>query len=52
MNMGEPISFKKGDRIAQCVPAAVNNVKIKMVTEEETVKSERGEAGFGSTGIN
>lgn len=52
MNVGEPISFKKGDRIAQCVPVAVNNVKIKMVTEEETVKSERGEAGFGSTGIN
>lgn len=52
MNVGEPISFKKGDRIAQCVPATVSGLKIKMVTEEETVKSERGEAGFGSTGIN
>jgi dUTP pyrophosphatase len=52
MNVGEPISFKKGDRIAQCIPAAVGMNEIAMVAGDETVKSDRGENGFGSTGIN
>ena len=52
MNMGDDIKFKKGDRIAQCIPAAVGMNEIAMVAGDEAVKSDRGENGFGSTGIN
>ena len=44
MNMGDDIKFKKGDRIAQCIPAAVGMNEIAMVAGDEAVKSD-SEAG-------
>lgn len=45
---GEPFDVKRGERIAQLVPAAVQRAAFAEVTElDETV---RGAGGFGSTG--
>lgn len=44
----EEVSFKKGDRIAQLVIQRVERAEFNEVTE--LPESERGSAGFGSTG--
>lgn len=44
-----PYTIKKGDRIAQMVIG--NSFQIKFNEVEELPKTERGEGGFGSTGI-
>ena len=44
----EPFAVKRGERIAQLVPAAVQRARfVEVETLEETA---RGEGGFGSTG--
>lgn len=50
INFGkEPFAIKRGDRIAQMV---INKVEIAEVIEaEELDNTERGEDGFGSTGL-
>jgi dUTP pyrophosphatase len=49
-NLGsEPFPIKRGDRIAQLVPAAVQRATLSEVTSlNETT---RGAGGFGSTGV-
>jgi dUTP pyrophosphatase len=49
-NLGaEPFEIRRGDRIAQLVPAAVQQARFAEVEElDETV---RGAGGFGSTGV-
>lgn len=50
VNYGEkPFRISHGDRIAQLVIAAYTEVKF--VTASELEVSERGEKGFGSTGV-
>jgi dUTP pyrophosphatase len=45
----EPFEIRRGDRIAQLVPAAVQQARFAEVEElDETV---RGTGGFGSTGV-
>ena len=44
----DPVSFKKGDRIAQLVIQSVERAEFIEVTE--LPDSERGSGGFGSTG--
>ena len=45
---GEPFEVRRGERIAQLVPAAVQQARFAEVAElDETA---RGEGGFGSTG--
>jgi dUTP pyrophosphatase len=46
---GAPFSFVRGDRIAQLVLAPVT--KAEPVEVEELSSTERGENGFGSTGV-
>jgi dUTP pyrophosphatase len=49
-NLGsEPFPIKRGDRIAQLVPAAVQRASIIEVTSLDD--TERGAGGFGSTGV-
>ena len=50
INWGEaPVTFHRGDRIAQMVIAPVTHA---VWVEEETLETtERGEGGFGSTGV-
>lgn len=49
-NMGkEPFEIKKGDRIAQIVVSPV--IQADFLTVEEISATERGENGFGSTGV-
>jgi len=49
VNLGQaPVSFARGDRIAQLVVAPVTRVQI--VLAEELGGTERGSGGFGSTG--
>ena len=46
---GEPFAIKRGDRIAQLVPAAVTRAALTEVSSlDETA---RGQGGFGSTGV-
>ena len=45
----EPISFKKGDRIAQLIIQQVE--KAEFIEVEELPGSGRGSGGFGSTGV-
>lgn len=52
MNFGEDFQVNIGDRIAQCVPMMTHSIPVKMVSKEELVKTDRGNDGFGSTGIN
>ena len=49
-NLGqEPFAIRRGDRIAQLVPAPVQRARFSEVEAlDETV---RGEGGFGSTGL-
>ena len=49
-NLGnEPFVFKVGDRIAQLVIKSYENVTL--VQKEQLAESERGNGGFGSTGV-
>jgi dUTP pyrophosphatase len=52
VNLGsEPYRIEPGDRIAQLVVAPVTHVRTELVTSIDALGStERGEAGFGSTG--
>lgn len=45
----QPVKITTGDRIAQLVFAPVTRVDFEVV--EELGKTERGEGGFGSTGV-
>jgi dUTP pyrophosphatase len=45
---GEPFPIRRGDRIAQLVPAAVTLAEFDEV--EELCETARGAGGFGSTG--
>lgn len=52
-NLGrEPLSFKQGERIAQCVvvPHLSGTTAVEEVTLDDLGSSERGAGGFGSTG--
>lgn len=40
---------KRGDRVAQLVIEVISTPEVKVV--EELSKTERGEGGFGSTGV-
>jgi dUTP pyrophosphatase len=49
-NLGaEPFEIRRGDRIAQLVPAAVQQARFSEV--EELDDTARGAGGFGSTGV-
>lgn len=48
LDPNEDVSFKKGDRIAQLVIQRVE--RAEFIEVAELPKSERGSAGFGSTG--
>ena len=49
-NLGsDPFEIKRGDRIAQLVPAPVQRATLTEVTRLD--ETERGHGGFGSTGI-
>jgi len=49
-NLGSvPVTIKRGDRIAQLVIAPVSRAQFDVV--EELPDSERGNGGFGSTGV-
>jgi dUTP diphosphatase len=49
VNLGQqPVSFARGDRIAQLVIAPVTRVDVELV--DELAGSHRGGGGFGSTG--
>lgn len=50
-NSSYPIYIEPGMRIAQMVCNQVPRMKWKQVTKEELSRTERGEGGFGSTGI-
>ena len=45
----EPFEIKKGDRIAQIVIAQA--VQAEIVETSEVASSDRGDGGFGSTGV-
>jgi dUTP pyrophosphatase len=45
---GEPFPIRRGDRIAQLVPAPV--LRTKLIEVAELDATERGAGGFGSTG--
>jgi dUTP pyrophosphatase len=47
-DLREPISFKKGDRIAQLVIQKVE--RAEFIEVDSLPGTERGEGGFGSTG--
>ena len=46
----EHVVFEKGDRIAQISVFAVNSARWRQVSEVDTA-TERGNSGFGSTGV-
>jgi dUTP pyrophosphatase len=49
VNLGqEPVSFARGERIAQLVVAPVTHARIELA--DELADSKRGTGGFGSTG--
>lgn len=49
-NLGsKPVLINRGDRIAQMVVAPVSRAEFEVV--EELPSSERGDGGFGSTGV-
>ena len=51
-NLGdEPFPIARGDRIAQLVPARVERAAFTVVATLDTADTERGDGGFGSTGI-
>lgn len=48
----EAFTIERGDRIAQLIVAPVTQVEIDVVDDETTLGgTERGEGGFGSTGV-
>jgi len=47
----EPVTFSRGERIAQLVIAPVAHVSVVLCVEDELEPTLRGESGFGSTGI-
>lgn len=50
-NLGkEPVTFKKGDRVAQIILEKISMVEPREVDLQELNESERGVGGFGSTG--
>ncbi len=50
VNLGsDPITIKRGDRIAQLLVSPVT--RASFVESESLTASERGEGGFGSTGV-
>jgi len=49
-NKENPITIHRGDKIAQMVIQRIPEVSLKFVDSVET-ETERGEAGFGSTGL-
>lgn len=50
INLGStPVDIKRGDRVAQLVIAPVT--KVKLVEVSSLDDSERGDGGFGSTGV-
>lgn len=52
-NLGkEPVTFSKGDRVAQIILEKISMVEPREVDLEDLKVSERGTAGFGSTGSN
>ena len=47
-----PVQLRRGDRIAQLIVAPVTHVEIETVQGEAALGgTERGEGGFGSTGV-
>lgn len=48
----QPLSFKRGDRIAQCVvlPHLPGTASVEVSSLDELGATERGSGGFGSTG--
>ncbi len=51
VNLGsEPFVIEKGDRVAQLVICQYK--RVELVEVEEIADSQRGEGGFGSTGVN
>lgn len=52
INLGqEPVTLRRGDRIAQLVIAPVLKVHWEEVSAKSLTQTKRGEGGFGSTGI-
>lgn len=50
-NLGtEPVTIKKGDRVAQILFHFIEDVRWIEVDEIESINGERGASGFGSTG--
>lgn len=51
VNLGEePVTVRRGDRIAQLVLAPV--ARVEVVEVEHTTPTARGDGGFGSTGVD
>ena len=52
INLGqEPVTLRRGDRIAQLVVAPVLKIRWEEVSENSLPQTKRGEGGFGSTGV-
>lgn len=47
----ESFTVKKGDRIAQLIIEVIKTPPVKVITESELMMTQRGENGFGSTGV-
>jgi dUTP pyrophosphatase len=50
-NSDEPFKVSPGDRIAQLIIEKIYNVDFTEVPYAELTKTERGDGGFGSTGV-
>jgi len=51
VNLGHyPVTFRRGDRIAQFVIAPVNRAMVAVETDLDD--TERGSGGYGSTGLS
>ena len=50
-NSDEPFNVRPGDRIAQLIIEKIYNVDFTEVPYAELTKTERGDGGFGSTGV-
>lgn len=50
-NSNNPFTISVGDRIAQLVLEKIYNTTFEQVNESDLNQSERGEGGFGSTGM-
>ncbi len=47
-----PYTIHRGDRIAQLVINKLPPVEVELVSESDLSQTERGEKGFGSSGVN